>query len=45
MKFSGSHSNHSSGRISRLKISDVKGIQWDVASGVCKVSTPKVPQS
>jgi hypothetical protein len=45
MKISGSHSNHSNGGISRLKISGVKGIQWDVASGVCRVSTPKVPQS
>jgi hypothetical protein len=45
MKISGSHCNHSSGGISRLKISGVKGIQWDVASEGCRVSTPKVPQS
>ena len=45
MKISGSHCKHSSGGISLLKISGMKGIQWGAVLEVCRVSKTKVPQS
>ena len=45
MKISGSHCKHSSGGISLLKISGMKGIQWGAVLEVCRVSKTKVSQS